>query len=145
MSHHRALFLIVADTHSDNKEFCILPLTTDVQTNPFRVSLDQLEGADYLLHAVLATSSHFLSKRNNDQSLIASMYDHQSIAMRSLGQALSHSKSTKLFDTLMLLVNFGVSQIKSCVIPSSSSGPSLGNSICIWNLGSAPEGSSEAP
>ena len=92
----------------DNEEFCVLPLTRDCQTNPFRIPESDLEGADFLLHAILATSSHFLAKRNNDPTLLAKMYDHQSMAMQSFGQALSHSKSTKLFDTLMLLVNFEV-------------------------------------
>lgn len=86
----------------------MLPLTRDCRMNPFRVRRQSLEKCAFLLHAILALSSHHLAKINKCDNLANEMYDHQSTAIHLFSQALSQPKSLPFLDTLLILVNLEV-------------------------------------
>lgn len=69
---------------------------------------DSCERSEFLLHAILATSSQHLAKKNNSLVLAAEMRNHQATALRLFSNALSHTPASELLDALLLLVNFEV-------------------------------------
>ncbi|KAK3046696.1 hypothetical protein LTR09_011843 [Extremus antarcticus] len=96
-----------------NQEFCVLPLTMDCPSNPFRVEKHQCESSDFLLHAVMALSAQHLAKKNNDRSLALETQKHQATAIHLFSQALEYAPASRLLDTLLILVNFEATQTAS--------------------------------
>lgn len=76
--------------------------------DPFRVQLNGLNNAPFLLHAILAVSSQHLAKKYNDPSLTIEMYNHRSVAIQAFSEALYRSNVRYLLDTIMVLVNLEV-------------------------------------
>ncbi|KAF4448046.1 fungal specific transcription factor domain-containing [Fusarium albosuccineum] len=93
-----------------NEQFCVVPLSQDCPTNPFRVRTDFTESFTFLLHAVLAISSHHLAKMRNCSSLMDEMQKHWSTAIRLFSTALSHCNFSPLLDTLLILINIESTQ-----------------------------------
>lgn len=70
--------------------------------------LDFTESFTFLLHAVLAISSHHLAKTNNCSGLMDEMQKHWCAAIRLFSTALSHCNFSPLLDTLLILINIEV-------------------------------------
>lgn len=85
-----------------------MPLTRDCRINPFRAQTESFENCAFLLHAILALSSHHLAKMNKCDDLTIEMYHHRSTALHLFSHALSRPKSLPLLDTLLILVNLEV-------------------------------------
>lgn len=98
---------------TDNEEFCILPLTQDCSSNPFRIQKDSCEGSAFLLHAVLALASQHIAKKDPSTSLLAETLDHQATALTLFRQSLTYTSPFTLLDTILLLVNFEATQTAS--------------------------------
>ncbi|KAK3641926.1 hypothetical protein LTR56_011027 [Elasticomyces elasticus] len=96
-----------------DREFCVLPLTMDVQHNPFRVRSDSCEASSYLLHAVLAISAQHLAKKHCITQLLGEAQNHQALAVHHFRKALDHTPASRLLDTLLILVNFEATQTAS--------------------------------
>ncbi|KAK4893763.1 hypothetical protein LTR27_008011 [Elasticomyces elasticus] len=96
-----------------DREFCVLPLTMDVQHNPFRVRSDSCEASSYLLHAVLAISAQHLAKKHCITQLLGEAQNHQALAVHHFRKALDHTPASRLLDTLLILINFEATQTAS--------------------------------
>ena len=96
-----------------DQEFCILPLSEDVRSNPFRVQRDTCEGSAFLLHAVLALASQHLAKQNKSPAMVTQMHSHQATAVRLFSEAVAYTPAFTALDTLLLLVNFEATQTAS--------------------------------
>ena len=83
-----------------DREFCVLPLTMDCQSNPFRIRKESCEGSAFLLHAVMAISAQHLAKKNGDMFLATEAQNHQGTAMKLFSQALSRTSAIHLLDTV---------------------------------------------
>ncbi|KAK5707126.1 hypothetical protein LTR17_020998 [Elasticomyces elasticus] len=107
-AHQAGAILDMYDT-----EFCVLPLTMDVQHNPFRVRSDSCEASSYLLHAVLAISAQHLAKKHCITQLLGEAQNHQALAVNHFRKALDHTPASRLLDTLLILINFEATQTAS--------------------------------
>lgn len=96
-----------------DQEFCILPLSEDVRSNPFRVHRNDCEGSAFLLHAVLALASQHLAKKNNSAEMVTQMHNHQATAVKLFSEAVAYTPAFTALDTLLLLVNFEATQTAS--------------------------------
>jgi hypothetical protein len=96
-----------------DSEFCVLPLTEDCRSNPFRVRRETCEDAAFLLHAVLALATQHLAKKNNSALLLAQMHHHQATAVSLFREAVAYTPAFTALDTLLLLVNFESTQTAS--------------------------------
>lgn len=92
----------------DDEEFCVVPLTRDCQANPFRVHTASLKQHPFLLHAILAISSHHLSKLNKCDITAMEMHNHRSTALHLFSQVLEQPNPLPLLDTILILVNLEV-------------------------------------
>jgi hypothetical protein len=97
-------------TKKDDREFCMIPLTMDSPSNPYRIRPDSAGRSDFLLHAILALSSQHLAKKTNQVALSLQAQDHREIAMQSFTQALCRSDPCRLLDALLILVSLDVSR-----------------------------------
>ncbi|KAI5460158.1 fungal-specific transcription factor domain-containing protein [Mariannaea sp. PMI_226] len=93
-----------------NEKFCVVPLSHDCRNNPFRIRMDFTESFTFLLHAVLAISSHHLAKTNNCSNLDEEMQKHWCTAIRLFSTALGHCNFQPLLDTLLILINIESTQ-----------------------------------
>ena len=95
---------------SDDKEFCIRPLTSDCTLNPFRCSEGTSRGSRFLLHAIMALSSHLMSTSPKDKAAVAKTLNHKSVAIQLYREALSRSETRNLalLDTLLILITLEV-------------------------------------
>ncbi|RFU35463.1 hypothetical protein B7463_g881, partial [Scytalidium lignicola] len=95
-----------------DEEFCVVPLSTDCVHNPFRVPVERCESSPFLLHAILAISSHHLAKKNECAALTVDMHNHWSAAVQLFSKSLGQC-SPPLLDTILILVNFDTTQSAS--------------------------------
>lgn len=93
-----------------DEEFCVVPLTWDCRTNPFRAQMENIKKFPFLLHAILALSSQHLAKKNNDPSLVIEMYKHRSTALHLFSESLNYSSIVPLLDTILIMVNLETTQ-----------------------------------
>jgi hypothetical protein len=94
----------------DDAEFCVLPLTIDCKTNPFRVTQETSQPSQFLLHAILAISMQHLAKKGHDETLTVEMFSHRSMATDLYSKALSKADPLTLLDTLLIFVYLDVSK-----------------------------------
>ncbi|KAF7559741.1 hypothetical protein G7046_g4404 [Stylonectria norvegica] len=93
-----------------NQQFCVMPISHDCPNNPFRMRMDFTESFTFLLHAILAISSHHLAKTSNCSSLIEEMQKHWGTAIKLFSTALGHCNFLPLLDTLLILINIETTQ-----------------------------------
>lgn len=98
-------------TPVDDTDLCVLPLTSDMKLNPFRIRGLDLEGSQLLLHCISALSSQHQFKMGNVESSEASQkraqaYDMLSMALQ--GGQLSNRKSD-LLAAILILITLDVS------------------------------------
>ena len=98
----------------DDREFCIRPLTKDCALNPFRFQEATTQGTKFLFHAVLALSSHHLSRVTRDKQLEleADTFNHKSTAIRLYREAIAETDTQHLalLDTLLVLITLEAAQ-----------------------------------
>ncbi|KAF2115738.1 fungal-specific transcription factor domain-containing protein [Lophiotrema nucula] len=95
------------------EEFCVVPLSLDCRTNPFRVHTNRIAKFSFLLHAILAVSSQHLAKKNHNSSLNIEMHRHSSTALKLFSKALIYSDIVSLLETILVIVNLETSQTAS--------------------------------
>jgi hypothetical protein len=116
-------------TETDDKEFCMFPLTMDSPINPYRIRPNSAGRSEFLLHAILALSSQHLAKKTNQVALSLQAQDHREIAMQSFTQALCHSDPCSLLDALLILVSLDVSRWSALMNRSQLT--SIAHTICV--------------
>ena len=104
---------------TDNRELCVIPLSgecNDGFANPFRMDFNRLASNPYLLHAVMALTSHHLARQNSSEVITAKMHEHWSTSMQLFSAALMTSSALPLLDTIMVLMSYHVGrQLKTQV------------------------------
>ncbi|KAF2812325.1 uncharacterized protein BDZ99DRAFT_383101, partial [Mytilinidion resinicola] len=95
-----------------DEEFCVMPLSRDCSTNPFRVRTARSGSSAFLLHAILALSSQHLAKKNDCIDLMTEMHNHRSSAIQLFSEALGNTQSNSLplLDTVLVLINLEITQ-----------------------------------
>jgi hypothetical protein len=99
-----------ANRHSDDSEFCVLPLTSDTAINPFRCKPQTLHGSRLLFHAVLALCYRHLNSMTSNWS--EEMTKHRGKAAQLLETALANIKSRdclQLLEPILILFTLDVS------------------------------------
>ncbi|KIW00467.1 uncharacterized protein PV09_07991 [Verruconis gallopava] len=96
-----------------DRDYCVIPLSGDCQSNPFRVDNARIHDAPFLLHAVLALATQHLAKQNKTQDFSTEMLSHWSNAMQLFSCALSQPSQILMIDTLLILINFEITQSAS--------------------------------
>jgi hypothetical protein len=99
-------------TTADDRDFCVIPLSSDCNFNPFRVEMSHIRDTPFLLHAVLALASQHLAKLNSSIVMSNEMNTHWSTAMQLFSSALGNPKYRPILDTLLILVHFEVSSAR---------------------------------
>lgn len=98
---------------TDDHEFCVIPLSRDVLSNPFRCHLKSNGQPQSLLHAIITVSVYHADKhRNQAINLPSNIIDHRNIATKLYRDELdtySESRRIKLLDTTMIIFLFHVS------------------------------------
>ncbi|CRG87158.1 hypothetical protein PISL3812_04174 [Talaromyces islandicus] len=97
-----------------DQNYCIVPLSGDIPSNPFRCRLEISHQPSALMHAVLAVSSYHAGRQlRRDDSSLVNVIDHQNAAMKLYDEEILHftvSKGPQLLDTTMLLFMFKATQ-----------------------------------
>lgn len=97
----------------DDQDFCVVPLSGDVSSNPFRCQLGTSSGSQSLLHAILAVSCYHAGRQENKGDYSPSdVVDHHTAAVtlyRNELDTYTGSKGVQLLDTTMVLFLFNVS------------------------------------
>ncbi|CAI7630489.1 unnamed protein product [Penicillium palitans] len=83
-------------------EFCTIPLTSDLQMNPFRYRRTIVPEPMFLVHAVMALAGHHVKSPSTD--------DHRYTALRLLRESLNVSGNVEdgssILDAIMILFSF---------------------------------------
>lgn len=92
-------------------EFCTIPLTFDLQMNPFRYHKTIVPEPMFLVHAVMALAGHHVKSPSTD--------DHHHTALKLLRESLNASGNmedgSSMLDAIMVLFSFDVSlQLHLC-------------------------------
>lgn len=86
-------------------EFCTIPLTFDLQMNPFRYRKTIVPEPMFLVHAVMALAGHHVKSPSTD--------DHRYTALKLLRESLNASGNVEdgssVLDAIMILFSFDVS------------------------------------
>jgi hypothetical protein len=86
-------------------EFCNIPLTSDLQMNPFRYHRTIVPEPIFLVHAVMALAGHHVESPSAD--------DHRHTALKLLRESLNASGNmedgSSMLDAIMILFSFDVS------------------------------------
>ncbi|KAH8810619.1 fungal-specific transcription factor domain-containing protein [Xylogone sp. PMI_703] len=97
-----------------DQNFCIVPLTGDVSSNPFRFRLEASRGSQALLHAVLAVSCHHAGRlERRDNYLHFDVLSHHNTAVklyRDEFESCAGLQGAPLLDTVMVLFLFNATQ-----------------------------------
>jgi hypothetical protein len=122
----------------DDKEFCAVTMTSDFDINPFRCRRETSNGSLYLLHAMLATSCHYLDRSTlSDGRTAGNGFQHWKRAVRLYKDAVDSNpygaKALTLLDTALILYTLDVS-IVLAVRASFHSYLVAGDSISVWKL-----------
>jgi hypothetical protein len=105
----------------DDQDFCVIPLSGDVPSNPFRCRSETSRGSQSLLDAILAVSCYHAGRqaRKGDE-LPFDVVDHQNTALKLYRDELdtyTGSKGLELLDTTMVLFLYNVRRQASIFIP----------------------------
>ncbi|PWY82289.1 hypothetical protein BO83DRAFT_395441 [Aspergillus eucalypticola CBS 122712] len=89
-----------------NMEFCTIPLTFDLQMNPFRYHKTIVPEPMFLVHAVMALAGHHVKSPSTD--------DHHHTALKLLRESLNASGNVEygssMLDAIMILFSFDETQ-----------------------------------
>ncbi|KAJ5238223.1 hypothetical protein N7489_008314, partial [Penicillium chrysogenum] len=89
-----------------NMEFCKIPLTSDLQMNPFRYHRTIVPEPIFLVHAVMALAGHHVESPSAD--------DHRHTALKLLRESLNASGNmedgSSMLDAIMILFSFDETQ-----------------------------------
>ncbi|CAG8899850.1 unnamed protein product [Penicillium egyptiacum] len=89
-----------------NIEFCKIPLTSDMQMNPFRYHRTIVPEPIFLVHAVMALAGHHVKSPSTD--------DHRHTALKLLRESLDASGNVEdgssMLDAIMILFSFDETQ-----------------------------------
>lgn len=106
----------VINDQTDDYEFCILPLTSDISINPFRCQRQTSQGSRLLFHSILALCCQHLQCITG--SWAAEADEHRHKALQLLDDALQHEKAHSklhLLEPILILFTLDVSRL----IPST--------------------------
>ena len=96
----------------DDQDFCIVPLSRDIPSNPLRCRVETCRGSGSLLHAILAVSCYHAGRQGSmDDYPVTDVVDHQNTAVelyRKELNACTQSHGMQLLDTTMVLFLFRV-------------------------------------
>jgi len=103
-----------------DQDFCVVPLSGDVASNPFRNQKAALAGSQSLLHAILAVSCYHAGRQaSNDDYPPSDVIDHQQTAVklyRDELDACAGSPGVSLLDTTMIFFLYNVSSWMSLFV-----------------------------
>ncbi|RDH27735.1 fungal-specific transcription factor domain-domain-containing protein [Aspergillus welwitschiae] len=89
-----------------NMEFCTIPLTFDLQMNPFRYRKTNVPEPMFLVHAVMALAGHHVKSPSTD--------DHHYTALKLLRESINASGNVEdgssMLDAIMILFSFDETQ-----------------------------------
>lgn len=102
---------------TDDQEFCIVPLSGDILSNPLRCRIEACHESQSLLHAILAVSGYHSGRQVNKNDLSAAdVNDHHNTAENLYRQELDAyadlPQGVRLLDTTMILLLFRASTIQ---------------------------------
>ncbi|RDW58181.1 hypothetical protein BP6252_13592 [Coleophoma cylindrospora] len=97
-----------------DQDFCVVPLSGDVPSNPFRCRSETSRGSQSLLHAILAVSCYHAGRQASKGDYPPSdVFDHQNTAIQLYRNELNTytgSQAVQLLDTTMVLFLFHATQ-----------------------------------
>ena len=114
----------------DNMEFCRIPLTSDMQMNPFMYRESSGPKPMFLVHAVMALAGHHVESESTDI--------HRHAALQSLRENLNTctnpGHSSAILDTIVILFSLDVGRVLAHVKYTPDLPFIIGNPICPRNL-----------
>ena len=96
-----------------DQDFCIIPITRDIEVNPFRCRQETSSGSRFLLHAILALSMQHVSGLTIDHALAEESQRHKNTALQLFRGAVEGCKqrsSPAYLDTAVILCSFDATQ-----------------------------------
>ncbi|PMD40625.1 hypothetical protein L207DRAFT_554328 [Hyaloscypha variabilis F] len=97
-----------------DQDFCIVPLSGDVPSNPFRYQLDNSSGSQSLLHAILAVSCYHAGRQTSNGDYPSSdVINHQNTAVKLYHEELNSftgPPGVQILDTTMVLFLYNATQ-----------------------------------
>ncbi|EXJ80644.1 hypothetical protein A1O3_06928 [Capronia epimyces CBS 606.96] len=98
-----------------DREFCVLPLSRDIQSNPFRCRSQTSQGSQFLLHAILALSCYHTTRQPTIEGTrpSADVVDHQNTAIQLYRKELENyhgAQGVRLLDTTLVLFTLNATQ-----------------------------------
>ncbi|KAH6646199.1 fungal-specific transcription factor domain-containing protein [Truncatella angustata] len=104
---HESLFdKFAALLNMYDQDFCVMPLSGDVASNPFRCRSETFRGSRPLLHAVIAVSSYHAGRISTTGDY-PPFFDHQNTAVRlyrdALDTCIESTSGLQLLDTAMVI------------------------------------------
>jgi hypothetical protein len=95
---------------TDDSEFCVLPLTSDVSTNPFRCQRQTSQGSRLLYHAILALCCQHLKRLTGSWCTEAQEHRCKTIQLlEGALQAENVSSDFHLLEPILILFTLDVS------------------------------------
>lgn len=110
----------MTDNHTDDYEFCVLPLTSDISINPFRCQRQTSQGSRLLFHSILALCCQHLKRFTGSWTTEAD--EHHRKALQLLDEAVKHQQvhsKLNLLEPILILFTLDVSH------PNAHRGSSL--------------------
>ncbi|KIW11191.1 hypothetical protein PV08_10491 [Exophiala spinifera] len=98
-----------------DQEYCVMPLSGDIPSNPFRCRSHTSQGSRFLLHAILAVSCYHTSRQSTAEGSPPSpdVVNHQNTATQLYRHELDvyhGSQGVRLLDTTLVLFTLNASQ-----------------------------------
>lgn len=98
----------------DDQDFCVVPLSGDILSNPLRCRIETCHESRSLLHAILAVSCYHAGRRDNKNGdSDADVNDHhhtaETLYRKELDVYTDLPHGVRLLDTTMILFLFRVS------------------------------------
>lgn len=91
----------------DDQKFCVIPLSGDVLSNPFRCRPETSRGSQSLLHAILAVSCYHAGRqKSSDVYPLCDALNHEHTAVTLYRDEVDNytgSQGVQLLDTAMVL------------------------------------------
>lgn len=111
---------VTTNDRTDDYEFCVLPLTSDISINPFRCQRQTSQGSRLLFHSILALCCQHLRRLTGSWDTEAG--EHHRKALQLLDDALKQKQTISqlnLLEPILILFTFDVRD------SSTSSNPKL--------------------
>lgn len=112
-----SLSLHTSDWKTDDREFCVLPLTCDFDANPFRSHPDYGRDSQLLHHCILALSYKHINRDTGTCEAEARL--HKKMALRMLKDiegssrwpTAAPSRESTFLDAILILMTLDVGQL----------------------------------